>query len=450
MSSIRKHLLAWLLAALTLGLAAAAMAVYQQARADANELFDYHLRQVVASLPGQSFPALDVGAGGSADENTVIQIWDRTGTRLYFSHPSMRLPQRAELGFSTVATPQGPWRVYSAIIGSNVVQAGQPLSVRREMAAGVALRTTLPFLILFPLLGAAILLTVRGALRPLDRIAAEVGARSAQMLGPVPDRDVPDEARPLVHSLNDLLARLDQALDSQRAFVADAAHELRTPLTALKLQIQLAGRAQGDAARAQAFAEIDAGLARATHMVEQLLALARQEPAASQRGFAPCDLADLARNAVAARAVIAQEHGVDLGVKCAAHAVVLGDAAALEVMLGNLVDNAIRHTPAGGTVDVGSHVEGGHAVLEVADSGPGIPAAERERVFDRFYRVPGTAASGPPPGSGLGLAIVRRVAEAHGARVELLDRDGGGLRACVRFGASDAADTNGNKFAGSV
>ena len=148
--------------------------------------------------------------------------------------------------------------------------------------------------------------------------------------------------------------------------------------------------------------------------------------------------------------MIAQEHGVDLGVKCAAHAVVLGDAAALEVMLGNLVDNAIRHTPAGGTVDVGSHVEGGHAVLEVADSGPGIPAAERERVFDRFYRVPGTAASGPPPGSGLGLAIVRRVAEAHGARVELLDRDGGGLRACVRFVASDAADTNGNKFAGSV
>ena len=187
-------------------------------------------------------------------------------------------------------------------------------------------------------------------------------------------------------------------------------------------------------------------------MVEQLLALARQEPAASQRGFAPCDLADLARSAVAARAVIAQQRGVDLGVKRAERAVVQGDAAALEVMLGNLVDNAVRHTPAGGTVDVGSHFEHGRPVLEVADSGPGIPAAERERVFDRFYRLPGslTTGDGLAPGSGLGLAIVKRVAEAHGARVELLDRDGGGLRARVHFDASGAPDTTGNKFAAPV
>ena len=442
MNSIRKYLLVWLLAALTLGLAAAAAAVYHQARDDANALFDYHLRQVVASLPGQSFPALDVGAGGGADEHTVIQIWDRTGTRLYFSHPSTHMPQRAELGFSTVATPQGPWRVYSAIIGSNVVQAGQPLSVRGELAAGVALRTTLPFLILFPLLGAVIMLTVRGALRPLGRIAAEVGARSAQVLDPVADRDVPEEARPLVRSLNDLLARLDYALDLQRAFVADAAHELRTPLTALKLQIQLAGRAQGEAERARAFAEVDAGLARATRMVEQLLALARQEPAAGQRAFAPCDLADLARDAVSTRALIARERGIDLGVKRSGSVKISGDASALEVMLGNLVDNAIRHTPSGGTVDVESYHEDGFAVLEVADTGPGIPQAERARVFDRFYRLPGSQTMG----SGLGLAIVRRVAEAHGARVDLLDREGGGLRVRMRFPAHGEADTNGNKF----
>ena len=443
MNSIRKYLLVWLLAALTLGLAAAAAAVYHQARDDANALFDYHLRQVVASLPGQSFPALDVGAGGGADEHTVIQIWDRTGTRLYFSHPSTHMPQRAELGFSTVATLQGPWRVYSAIIGSNVVQAGQPLSVRRELAAGVALRTTLPFLILFPLLGAVIMLTVRGALRPLGRIAAEVGARSAQVLDPVADRDVPEEARPLVRSLNDLLARLDHALDLQRAFVADAAHELRTPLTALKLQIQLAGRAQGEAERARAFAEVDAGLARATRMVEQLLALARQEPAAAQRAFAPCDLADLASDAVSTRALIAQERGIDLGVKRSGSVKIAGDASALEVMLGNLVDNAIRHTPSGGTVDVDSYREDGCAVLEVADTGPGIPQAERARVFDRFYRLPGSQTMG----SGLGLAIVRRVAEAHGAQVDMLEREGGGLRVRVRFPAHGAADTNGNKFA---
>lgn len=430
MKSIRRTLLVWLLVALTFGLAVGAVSVYLQARNDANELFDYQLRQVVASLPGREFPAIGTDEGG-LEAGTIIRIWDRSGVPLYFSHPRMPLPPKAEMGFSMLETPGGPWRAYSAQVGTNIVQAAQPMRVRSEIAAGVALRSTLPFLILLPLLAIAVLATVRRALSPLDRLAGELGARSAQALEPVADRGVPEEARPLVRSLNGLLSRLSHALESQRAFVADAAHELRTPLTALRLQLQLAGRAQSDEERKAALVELEAGLTRTTHLVEQLLTLAQQEPSADSPAQGEVDLAEVAREAVASRAVIAAQRGMDLGMKRADPATVEGNAPALAVLLDNLLDNALRYTPAGGVVDVETRIDDGRPVLEVCDSGPGIPGSERGRVFDRFYRVPGSGGTG----SGLGLAIVKRIADAHGASVDLSDRSGGGLKVVVRFPA---------------
>ncbi len=428
MTSIRRNLLVWLLAALSAGLFAGAVGIYLQARADANELFDYHLRQVVASLPGRTFPAIIGHETAILEDGTVIQIWDQSGARLYFSHPQARLPERAELGFSTVNTSQGRWRVFSAIVGSNVVQAAQPMHARGQMAAGVALRSTLPFLILFPVLGIAIVFAVRHGLAPLDLLAAGVTTRSAQSLAPIQETGVPEEARGLVHALNGLLVRLGQALEGQRAFIADAAHELRTPLAALKLQMQLVGRAQDADERRAAQAELEAGLARAAHLVDQLLMLARQEPSAPVPAT-QCALADIACAIVAARAPLALQAGIDLGVKRAAPLILKGDPAALAVMLGNLVDNALRYTPSGGSIDVETYEEDSAIVLEVADSGPGIALDERERVFDRFYRVPGS----PGIGSGLGLAIVKRIAQSHSATVLLDERAGGGLRVRVRF-----------------
>lgn len=428
MTSIRRNLLVWLLAALSAGLFAGAVGIYLQARADANELFDYHLRQVVASLPGRTFPAIIGHETAILEDGTVIQIWDQSGARLYFSHPQARLPERAELGFSTVNTSQGRWRVFSAIVGSNVVQAAQPMHARGQMAAGVALRSTLPFLILFPVLGIAIVFAVRHGLAPLDLLAAGVTTRSAQSLAPIQETGVPEEARGLVHALNGLLVRLGQALEGQRAFIADAAHELRTPLAALKLQMQLVGRAQDADERRAAQAELEAGLARAAHLVDQLLMLARQEPSAPVPAT-QCALADIACAIVAARAPLALQAGIDLGVKRAAPLILQGDPAALAVMLGNLVDNALRYTPSGGSIDVETYEEDSAFVLEVADSGPGIALDERERVFDRFYRVPGS----PGIGSGLGLAIVKRIAQSHSATVLLDERAGGGLRVRVRF-----------------
>jgi two-component system OmpR family sensor kinase len=340
------------------------------------------------------------------------------------------LPSRAFLGFAHERTADGLWRTFSLQRGGLTIQVAQPMSVRNRLAIGAALRTMSPFLLLLPLLGVLVWIAVGRELRPLESLARAVGRRSASALDPLPEAGLPDEVRPLVAELNELLERLGHALAVQRDFVADAAHELRSPLTALKLQIQLADRATDPAERASAFAALKAGVDRSTHVVEQLLTLARQEPDATEPPFASVDLALLAREVVAERSSLADAKHVDLGVACSDAATVAGDRDSLHVMLANLVDNAIRYTPPGGRIDVAAGSRGGTAVLEVIDSGPGIPAAERERVFDRFYRRPGNDA----PGTGLGLAIVRKVAERHGAHVELDDAPGGhGLAVRVLF-----------------
>jgi two-component system OmpR family sensor kinase len=315
-----------------------------------------------------------------------------------------------------------------------VVQVAQPTRVRREAAAAAALRTVIPFLALLPVLGGLIWWTVGLGLAPLDRIAREVKSRSSTRLEPLPLQGVPAEARPLIEALNDLLHRRNAALAAQRAFIADAAHEMRTPLTALNLQANLIERAASDAARVFALADLKRGLARASHVVQQLLTLAREEP---DDGTPPAlgrvDLVRLAGCAAADYALLAESRGIDLGLgEGVASAPVNGDAEALRTLLANLVENAIRYTPGPGRVDIAVSLVEGQARLSVSDSGPGIPVDERERVFDRFYR----RAEATEPGSGLGLAIVRTIAARHGASVELADSALGGLQVGVLFPAN--------------
>lgn len=432
MNSIRHRLLVWLLLGLALAVAAAGARIYTQTLAEANELFDYHLKQMAASLPNDSFGPLPPSRAGEpeADEGLVLQIWDRNGLQLYFSHPASKLPQRAELGFSTVETPRGNWRVFSALEQNNVVQVAQPMSVRQNLAAGMALRALVPLLALLPLLGLLIWITVGRGLRPLEQMAAALGRRTPDSLAALPRAGVPVEIVPLVQALNDLLARLARALESQKAFVADAAHELRTPLTAVQLQIQLAERAQSEAERTAAFTQLKQGQLRAAHLVQQLLTLARQEPGVAAQTHSSVDLAEVARLVVSEQAPLAAERNIDLGISREQQAIVSGDPEALRVMLGNLVDNAIRYTPRGGTVDVAVNMRDGTAVMEVSDTGPGIPEEDRERVFDRFYRREIHHASG----SGLGLAIVKSIADRHRAGIALENRvPGPGLRVAVSF-----------------
>ena len=242
----------------------------------------------------------------------------------------------------------------------------------------------------------------------------------------------PDEVRPLVTALNELLARLRAALERERAFMADAAHELRTPLTALHLQMDMLAHAHGETERAAAMATLSAGVQRAIRLVEQMLSMARAEPRASPAAHLPVRLDELAREAVAELVPLADARRIDLGVVSEAAVSVAGDADALRTLLRNLIDNAVRYTGAGGRVDVAVEPASAPAGarLVVSDDGPGIAAADRARVFDRFYRRAGDSTSG----SGLGLAIVKTIADAHGAAVELTDNPPGhGLRVVVAF-----------------
>ncbi|SAL08989.1 sensor kinase [Caballeronia cordobensis] len=433
MRSIRRQLLIWLLALVIVGVGFAGWLIYRQALAEANELFDYQLQQIAAALPSEPFSSV-LSSRSESDEGVVIQIWNRNGVLMYYSHPRVPLAPHAELGFSTEMTPRGEWRVYSAIVGDNVVQLAQPLSIRNRVAAGVAWRTLWPLVLLLPLLGVAIWVIVGRGLAPLQRVTRALDTRHPEALDPLSDQRLPQEVRPVVRALNALLSRLSAALDTQKAFVADAAHELRTPLAAVQIQAQLVGRAQDDDTRREALADLNEGIARATRLAEQLLALARSEPdgkAVETR----VDLDELLEGCVRGYVLVAQERGVDLGIEASESASVKGDPDSLRVMFNNLIDNATKYTPKGGKVDVCVKLEGGHPLVEIADTGPGIPGEERERVFDRFYRV-GEGVNRPRTdvaGSGLGLAIVRRIAVQHGASVSLGESEAGGLKVAVRF-----------------
>jgi two-component system, OmpR family, sensor kinase len=433
MRSIRRTLLIWLLALVLVGVGFAGWLIYRQALATANELFDYQLQQIAEALPSEPFSSV-LSSRTEGSEGVVIQIWNRNGVLMYYSHPRVPLAPHAELGFSTETTPRGEWRVYSAIVGDNVVQLAQPLSIRNRVAAGVAWRTLWPLVLLLPLLGVAIWVIVGRGLAPLQRVTRALDTRHPEALDPLSDQRLPQEVRPVVRALNALLSRLSTALDTQKAFVADAAHELRTPLAAVKIQAQLVARAPDDATRREALADLHEGIARATRLAEQLLALARSEPD-GKSVETRVDLRELLESCVRGCVLVAQQRGVDLGIEASEPATVTGDPDSLRVMFNNLIDNATKYTPKGGRVDVGLKVENGRPLVDIADTGPGIPQEERERVFDRFYRVGEGAdrARTDVSGSGLGLAIVRRIAIQHGARVVLGQSASGGLKASILF-----------------
>ena len=439
MSSLRARLLAWLLGGVLAVGAIGGLSVYRNALHEADAFFDHHLRQTALVLRDEPVEYLLVPRLPAPDAayDFVVQVWSLDGVRVYLSRPHAVLPQVTTLGFSTVQTTEGRWRVFGVQAETRVIQVAQPMSVRQDRAAQLALQTLKPFALLLPALALLIWFAVGQALRPLGRLAAALQGRRVEALDPLPEAALPAEVQPLVCALNDLLRRLRGALERERAFMADAAHELRTPLTALHLQLGMLARASSESERAAAMATLSAGVQRAIRLIEQMLSLARQQPRGVSR--APLRLDELAREVVAELVPLADLRHIDLGVAAAAPASVSADADALRTLLRNLIDNAVRYSGEGGRVDVAvaaaDSAQGG-ARLTVSDDGPGIAAGERARVLDRFYRPAGST----QPGSGLGLAIVRTIAEAHGASVTLGEGPGGrGLAVTVSFPGAAAA-----------
>jgi len=430
-NSIRTRLLVTLLAVVLVGAGVGAAVTYRNVLAQTEVLFDYQLRQMALSLRNQGFISADEAAALADDElDFVVQIWSVDGTHIYASRPTLVLPPQAVLGYADVKIGGKTWRLFTTVTRDRAIQVAQPLAVRRELAAQAALRGAMPMLALAPFLALAIWWTVGGSLRRLGHVVAEVRKRDAGALDPVPEAALPREIAPLVFSFNALLGKLRHALDKQRAFVADAAHELRSPLTALSLQVQLLRRTTDEEERGAAMASLSAGIERARRLVEQLLALARTEDASQTAQGSSTDVSDAARSAIADVVPLADQKHVDLEFAGADGAQVRGDGPALRILLRNLVDNAVRYSPQSGRVRVTVEKDAGSVRVSVDDSGPGIAPADRQRVFDRFYRG---GSGGGETGSGLGLAIVRRIAERHGASLQLQESPLGGLQVQVAF-----------------
>jgi len=430
MNSIRVRVLLALLGMLAVTALVMGGLTYRNVLAETEALFDYQLRQMALSLrdQGEIAPAQ---ANTLNDEQLdfVVQIWTADGRVIYPPRLRSDLPTRALLGFADIAVQGTTWRTFSVATGDRVIQVAQPLQIRQKLAADAALRSVSPLFLIAPVLALLLWWLAARALAPLQRLTDGVKARDEQSLQPLPMAGLPDEVAPLVAALNGLLQRLGDSLGAQRAFVADAAHELRSPLTALKLQMQLLLRAPDDAARGDAARALTQGIDRAARLVEQLLTLARAEPGATTVVHASVDLSELVRAAVAETVPFATARGTTLELMAAAPVTLQGDAAALTALARNLADNAVRYAPTGSRVEVRVFDDAGVPTLQVDDAGPGIAPADRERVFDRFYRH----AAGDEPGTGLGLAIVRSVAERHGAEVVLGNSSLGGLRVLVRF-----------------
>ncbi|MDB5936667.1 MAG: histidine kinase [Massilia sp.] len=307
-----------------------------------------------------------------------------------------------------------------------LVQVAETLDKRAQLANEIIKGVILPQFIILPIVLALVWFALARGLSPLAQLQERIRARRPDDLSPIDPRQVPEEISPLVGSLNDMLARLSQTIDMQKRFIADAAHQMKTPLAGMRMQSELALRQLDPDEIHRSLEQLAKSSESATRLVNQLLALARAEnqPHAGA-AFEPVELAALARAVVQDWVQASFVHHIDLGFEQPEHAVdIAGNPLMLRELLSNLIDNALRYTPAGGSVTVRVRRQGEQPIVEVEDTGPGIAPAERGRVFERFYRILGSGA----PGSGLGLAIVREIAQQHGAEVDVYNNPRSTLR----------------------
>lgn len=434
--SLRARLLGILLGAITLTALIQAAAQYHTALSQADIIFDRQMQKMAHSLSSGG-PLVTARANNDfsvdkANEDFVVQLWSPQGTPFFQSAAHLTLRRPAQPGFSDVVTlDHRTYRVFALSTPTEIIQIAQDVAARSDMASTLALRTVGPSALTALVLMLVVWWVIGRSLAPVANVRMQMASRKADDLSPVDDTGLPEEIRPLIHELNLLFARVQHAFKAQKNFVSDAAHELRSPLAALKIQVQGLQRAPDSATRGIGIKRLTAGIDRAVHLVDQLLALARQEANATAGiEYEHVDLAQIGLLAVAEATPAAQARQIDLGVRQANRALVAGYPEALRILIRNLLDNGIKYTPAGGRVDLDVVQTPSGIVLSVEDNGPGIPPSDRDRVSDRFYRISGTT----PDGSGLGLAIVKTIADIHGATL-CIDASPrlGGLRVQVAF-----------------
>jgi len=450
--SLRRRLVWLLTSAVAVIWLLSVLVVYQRAHHEADELLDNQLTQVGETL-------LAIVAGGEVEHFVkelheharhapvpiAFEVWldkdDRT--RLLVTSPGHTGFKTApEAGFSEHQVQGERWRFY-AVQDDDAeyrVVVGQSHAARERMAREIGLSLLLPAILALPLMALAVWWVVGRALRPVDAVARQVGSLDAQALAPLDETArLPDEIAPLRSALNALIRRVRDAFDNERRFTADAAHELRTPLAALKVQAQVALRAQADDSRQHALSQVIAGVDRMTHLVEQLLTLARVDPASQGAAPPPIDPAGTVATVCADLLPLARQRNQNLAVDVAEGCAVAVSAAWLQIAVRNLLDNALRYAGDGAQIAVRYARTGSACTLSVADDGPGVSPDLRAQLSARFVRgeVEGE-------GCGLGLSIVARIAALSHARLELGDGlpravGGYGFRATLHFDAAPPA-----------
>jgi two-component system sensor histidine kinase QseC len=438
--SIRRRLLILLMGSITLAWLLAALGAYMDTHREVDRLLDAHLAHVTSILAAQTGHELleldtdDLLEPGDYAQQVSFQVW-LAGKELILKSadaPGIRL-SGIDAGFADSTAAGRRWRVFTTWdqAGSVLIEVAEEHAVRERIAARVAFNVLWPLGVALPLLGLLIWWSVSRALRPLDRLGDQLGTRQALALEPLELQNIPSEAVPMVGQINDLFTRIQHSTEMERRFTADAAHELRKPVAAVRAQAEVARSTGDETVRSKALDQVMQACDRMGVLMEQLLTLARLEQAPSPQLHAHHDLALIVRNAMAELAPAALSNGIDISLETSGNTAVTGQAALLDILIRNLLANAIQH----GRRDVQVRVEArpGGVTLTVSDAGPGVPQADLAKLGERFFRGQATG-----PGSGLGLSIVRRIADLHQAALSFSsDVTGRGFVASATFPARD-------------
>jgi two-component system OmpR family sensor kinase len=438
--SLRTRLSAWFTILLIMSGLLGGLGAYIAAQQDPDNFLDDQLRELALDVIGSvddldQFPAPPL----KASDMIVVQTWDADGRLLKTFPPGLDLPRQSKTGFSDFDAASERWRSYTWVLDDGTVQVSQRASVRQELALRAALPAILTILLLIPMSWLLVRWLLGRLLHPVDKLTRQLRARASQSTQVLAASDVPSEIAPLVDAMNEALRRVGETLAAQHRFVSNAAHQLRTPLTALRLQVRNLNRLPSSTGASEVLADMEIGLRRMSILTSQLLALARAEAPRLVQPPQPVVLADVLQEAIAGVLPVAESKMITLVAAPCAPLRIEADRDDLLTLFSNLVDNAVRYTPCAGQVDVAVRAADGMTIVEIGDTGPGLPDELLGQVFDPFVR--GTDSQ---EGTGLGLAIVKAIATRIGARVFLHNRSGGsGLLVRVEVPLHPAPATSG-------
>jgi len=430
MKSLRLRLLLLLGTAIILAAGVKFVLSLNAAMSVANNLFDDQMQRIALSLNASKGGDLDSQSSFQRNFDFVIQIWRADTVKVYQERPYRYLPRQSPAGFSTVTLDNGDWRVFAIQSEQGTIQVAQKMKARENEAIRLAINMLWSNVCVSIILIFVMWWVVTAAFKPLVHVQRQLTHRNPNSLEPVSTENVPSEVATILAELNSLLGRVHHVVQSQQQFVADAAHELRSPLTALKLQMQMLKRSSNELDREREVQLLSGGIDRSIRLVKQLLVLAQQDTIIhADAAITPLNVSDCIAEVLAEVAIFATEKHIDLSFLDPVNILVAVEPDSFRILLRNLLDNAIRYTPAFGAVTVSVASQDEAVVVSICDTGPGIPESELHRVTDRFYRLPGTTQRG----SGLGLAIVKAIAERIHVSLEIRNSSNSGLVVKIGF-----------------